>query len=36
VGLIKPWRSPGNKRLYSPNDIERLREIHRLTASVTS
>jgi len=31
VGLIKPWRSPGNKRLYSPNDIERLREIHRLT-----
>jgi len=31
VGLVKPARSPGNKRLYSPNDIDRLREIHRLT-----
>lgn len=30
-GLIKPRRSPGNKRLYSPKDIERLRQIQRLT-----
>ncbi len=31
LGLIKPCRSPGNRRLYSPSDIERLRQIQRLT-----
>lgn len=31
VGLIVPARSAGNVRLYSPNDIERLRKICRLT-----
>ncbi len=31
LGLIKPCRSPGNRRLYSPRDIERLRQIQRLT-----
>jgi len=30
-GLIQPARSPGNVRLYSPRDIERLRRIVRLT-----
>jgi MerR family transcriptional regulator/heat shock protein HspR len=33
-GLIKPRRSPGNKRLYSPRDIERLRQIQRLTTEL--
>lgn len=31
IGLIKPARSPGNVRLYSQRDIERLRQIARLT-----
>jgi MerR family transcriptional regulator/heat shock protein HspR len=31
AGLIVPARSTGNVRLYSPNDIERLRKICRLT-----
>ncbi len=31
IGLIVPARSSGNVRLYSPNDIERLRKICRLT-----
>jgi len=31
LGLIKPRRSAGNVRLYSPRDIERLRYICRLT-----
>jgi MerR family transcriptional regulator/heat shock protein HspR len=31
VGLVVPARSPGNVRLYSPRDIERLRKICRLT-----
>lgn len=31
LGLIKPARSPGNRRLYSPADVERLRQIVRLT-----
>lgn len=31
VGLVVPARSPGNVRLYSPCDIERLRKICRLT-----
>ncbi len=30
VGLIQPHRSRGNRRLYSPQDIERLRAITRL------
>jgi MerR family transcriptional regulator/heat shock protein HspR len=34
VGLIVPARSTGNVRLYSPNDIERLRKICRLTAEL--
>jgi MerR family transcriptional regulator/heat shock protein HspR len=31
IGLVVPARTPGNLRLYSPNDIERLRKICRLT-----
>ncbi len=31
IGLIKPARSPGNVRLYSQRDIERLRQIAYLT-----
>ncbi len=31
VGLIRPSRSAGNVRLYSPRDIIRLRKIVRLT-----
>lgn len=34
LGLIKPCRSPGNRRLYSPSDIERLRQIQRLTGEL--
>jgi len=30
VGLIRPYRSKGNRRLYSPGDVERLRTINRL------
>jgi MerR family transcriptional regulator/heat shock protein HspR len=30
-GLVKPKRSDGNVRLYSPVDIDRLRQISRLT-----
>jgi MerR family transcriptional regulator/heat shock protein HspR len=30
VGLISPNRSEGNRRLYSPRDIERLRAITRM------
>ena len=30
VGLLQPHRSAGNRRLYSPQDIERLRAIIRL------
>jgi len=30
VGLIRPQRSKGNRRLYSPRDVERLRAINRL------
>ena len=33
-GLIEPARSPGNVRLYSARDIERLRRIVRLTADL--
>ena len=31
IGLISPERTSGRIRLYSPNDIERLRKIARLT-----
>jgi len=31
LGLVVPQRSQGNMRLYSPQDIERLRKITRLT-----
>ncbi|MBC7264668.1 MAG: helix-turn-helix transcriptional regulator [Chloroflexi bacterium] len=31
IGLIRPSRSRGNVRLYSPQDVERLRKIVRLT-----
>lgn len=30
MGLIRPQRSEGNRRLYSPSDIEHLRTISRL------
>jgi MerR family transcriptional regulator/heat shock protein HspR len=31
IGLVIPQRSRGNVRLYSPEDIERLHKIQRLT-----
>jgi len=31
LGLVQPTRSEGNRRLYSPRDIEMLRRIARLT-----
>ncbi|MBE7556441.1 MAG: helix-turn-helix transcriptional regulator [Anaerolineales bacterium] len=31
IGLVVPERSEGNIRLYSPADIDRLRQINRLT-----
>lgn len=34
IGLIKPARSSGNRRLYSQQDVERLRQITRLTEDV--
>ena len=34
LGLVTPQRSQGNIRLYSPTDIERLRQINRLTAEL--
>jgi MerR family transcriptional regulator/heat shock protein HspR len=30
TGLIRPYRSRGNRRLYTPRDVERLRAITRL------
>jgi MerR family transcriptional regulator/heat shock protein HspR len=30
VGLLQPHRSKGNRRLYSPRDVERLQAITRL------
>ena len=33
-GLVRPNRTPGNTRLYSEADLERLRIIHRLTAEI--
>ena len=32
MGLITPSRTPGNQRLYSPADVDRLLEIKRLLA----
>ena len=32
-GLVRPGRTPGGTRLYSEHDLERLREIQRLTTS---
>jgi len=32
MGLISPYRTPGNQRLYSPADTDRLLEIKRLLA----
>ena len=33
-GLVRPRRTPGNTRLYSETDLERLREIQRLTTNL--
>jgi MerR family transcriptional regulator/heat shock protein HspR len=33
-GLITPKRSPKNTRLYSPDDVERLRRIQELTSEM--
>jgi MerR family transcriptional regulator/heat shock protein HspR len=33
-GLVRPNRTSGNTRLYSDNDLERLREIQRLTTEM--
>jgi MerR family transcriptional regulator/heat shock protein HspR len=30
IGLVKPHRTPGNTRLYSQRDVERLRTVTRL------
>ena len=33
-GLVRPRRTPGNTRLYSEQDVERLRLIQRLTTEL--
>ena len=33
-GLLRPGRTPGGTRLYSDQDLERLREIQRLTTEL--
>jgi MerR family transcriptional regulator/heat shock protein HspR len=33
-GLVRPGRTPGGTRLYSDYDLERLREIQRLTTEL--
>jgi MerR family transcriptional regulator/heat shock protein HspR len=33
-GLLRPGRTPGGTRLYSDHDLERLREIQRLTTEL--
>ena len=33
-GLVRPRRTPGNTRLYSDSDLERLRLIQRLTSEL--
>jgi MerR family transcriptional regulator/heat shock protein HspR len=34
MGLLRPTRSLGRRRLYSPADIARLRDIHRLISDL--
>jgi MerR family transcriptional regulator/heat shock protein HspR len=34
VGLLAPSRSTGRQRMYSPRDIDRLREIQRLVSDL--
>jgi MerR family transcriptional regulator/heat shock protein HspR len=33
-GLVRPSRTPGGTRLYSENDLRRLKVIHRLTTEL--
>ena len=33
-GLVRPGRTPGGTRLYSEHDLERLRQIQRLTTEL--
>ncbi len=33
-GLVRPRRTPGNTRLYSERDLERLRTVQRLTTDL--
>jgi MerR family transcriptional regulator/heat shock protein HspR len=33
-GLVRPGRTPGGTRLYSEHDLDRLREIQRLTTEL--
>lgn len=33
-GLVRPKRTPGNTRLYSEADVERLREVQRLVSEL--
>src|SRR5688572_17468554 len=33
-GLVRPGRTPGGTRVYSEHDLERLREIQRLTTEL--
>jgi MerR family transcriptional regulator/heat shock protein HspR len=33
-GLVRPRRTPGNTRLYSERDLDRLRTIQRLTTEI--
>ena len=34
IGLVLPARSPGNTRLYSQRDVERLRQVLRLVSDL--
>ncbi len=34
AGLVAPSRSSGRRRMYSPSDIERVREIQRMVADL--
>jgi MerR family transcriptional regulator/heat shock protein HspR len=34
VGLVSPYRSRGNRRLYSPRDVEHLRAVIRLVGDL--
>ncbi len=33
-GLLAPRRTPGNRRMYSPRDVERLRQVLRLVTDL--